>query len=195
MENNRTLLAENLDFAGCASQVTVLPCAISDVDGTVDFQVDDIASNSGSLDSVTHGAASPSRRQYGLPPITLQVPVSRLDTLIAMGQLPVPNVIKVDVEGAEALVVKGATRLLSEHSPRLVFELHGPEAARDTLQALWEINYRCFGYLNLNESSEYREVLPADLPAMTGKYSLRLMVAARTLEDVEQPIQDFDAAT
>ncbi len=191
MASNLFMLAENLELGGCASKVTIMPFAVGDEDGTVNFQVDDLTSNSGSLDSVMHGRASRSRSQYGLPPKAVQVPISRLDTLIATGQVPVPAVIKVDVEGAEALVVKGATRLLSEHAPRMAFELHGPAFARDTLQSLWDVSYRCFGYLNVNGNSAYREILPADLPHVAKQGSLRLLVAAKTAEELEQPIQDF----
>jgi FkbM family methyltransferase len=194
MQNNRTLLAENLRIAGCSSRVTVVPRAIGEEDGSVDFQVDDLTSNSGTLDSVAHGQASPSRRQYGLPPATVRVPVSRLDSLIANEGFPVPSVIKVDVEGAEAMVVRGAKQLLSRHGPRLTFELHGADAARDTLQALWSVGYRCFGYFDPEAANTYREILPADLPSITRQYSLRLLVAASTPEEIEQPIQDYVAA-
>lgn len=40
---------------------------------------------------------------------------------------PWPDFVKVDVEGAAASVFRGARRLLTEASPRIFIELHGPE--------------------------------------------------------------------
>jgi hypothetical protein len=51
-------------------------------------------------------------------------------------------VIKIDVESAEALVMRGATRLLREHRPLLLIELHGPQASRDTVSLLLANEYR-----------------------------------------------------
>lgn len=52
MENNRTILAENLKLGGCASRVEIIPFALGHEDGVSDFQVDDITSGSGTLDAV-----------------------------------------------------------------------------------------------------------------------------------------------
>jgi hypothetical protein len=49
--------------------------------------------------------------------------------------------IKVDIEGGEVLALPGMQRLLEEHNPVVLLELHGPESA----QAAWaclSINYR-----------------------------------------------------
>lgn len=46
-----------------------------------------------------------------------------LDWLLSI--YPPPDVLKIDVEGAEALVLKGATRLLSEVRPRILCEVNG----------------------------------------------------------------------
>ena len=54
----------------------------------------------------------------------LEVPVVALDDL----DLPLPDVIKVDVEGSELAVLEGARRLLADHAPLLVVELHATNA-------------------------------------------------------------------
>lgn len=59
---------------------------------------------------------------------TVSVPVVSLDDVIAAGA-PVPDVVRIDVEGAEIDVLRGATRLLAEHRPRIVCELHATNAA------------------------------------------------------------------
>ena len=55
-----------------------------------------------------------------------EVETMTLDGLIAEG-LPVPDLLKIDVEGAAAAVLRGAARLLDERSPRIYLDLHGPE--------------------------------------------------------------------
>jgi len=189
MENNRSLFAENLRIAGCTSTVSIIPCAVSNEDGTCDFQIDDLTSNSGTLDAVTHGAASQSRAQYGLPPATVRVRVARLDTLVETQELPKPDVIKLDVEGAEALALQGAKSLLSRHRPRLVIELHGADVARQVLQVLWSVGYRCFGYEN--DGKSYGEFTPADLNRITGLYTVHYLAASADPSDMIQPIENF----
>ena len=194
MEGNRSLLNENLTIAGCTPKVTVVPCAVGDQDGTTEFQVDTLTSNSGTLDAVTHGKPSQSHRQYGLPPATVSVTVSRLDTLVESNQLPRPDMIKLDVEGAEALALDGARHVLLQHKPRLVIELHGANFARNVLEILWSLNYHCFGYLDTNGASTYKKLSPADLEYITAPYSLHFVAASTNQADLEQPIQDFVAA-
>jgi FkbM family methyltransferase len=62
----------------------------------------------------------------GAPPDaagTIEVPVVVLDDLIERGELPVPDLVKVDVEGAEEAVVAGLRRTLEKHHPALVIEV------------------------------------------------------------------------
>jgi hypothetical protein len=45
-----------------------------------------------------------------------------------MGRLPPPRVLKIDVEGAEAGVLAGAARLVSEAKPVILCEVSGANA-------------------------------------------------------------------
>lgn len=195
MENNRLLLAENVKIAGCDSRVSIFQCAVGNEDGTVEFQIDDLTSNSGSLDAVTGGKASPSRAQYGLPPRTVRVKVARLDTLVEAESLPMPDVIKLDVEGAEAMALEGASSLLSSHGPRLAIELHGPEVARRVVEFLWSIGYHSFGPLIKDDASTYQEVIPEKLKVVTGKYSLHYLLASKNRDDLLPPLEEFKVAS
>jgi len=58
---------------------------------------------------------------------TIDVEVVTLDGLLDAGE-PAPGVIKLDVEGAEVEVLRGASRLLAEHRPALIVELHETNA-------------------------------------------------------------------
>ncbi len=191
MAENRQLFEENIALGGCSSQITVLPYAVGNVDGTLDFQVDDLTSNSGTLDVVTGGRASQSRAQYGLPPRTVKVPTFRLDTLVQTGQIPVPNVIKIDIEGAEALALEGAGELLSRRVCRIALELHGADVARKVLKVLWRYGYHCYGLLLRDGERKHKRIGEEDLEAITQKYSLYRLLASPDPDELEAPIEDY----
>jgi FkbM family methyltransferase len=66
-----------------------------------------------------------------------------LDSCIYGGeQLRPPDVVKMDVEGAELLVLRGATRALSEYHPSLFIEIHGVAQHRDCHEFLASKGYR-----------------------------------------------------
>ena len=48
----------------------------------------------------------------------------------------VPDVVKIDVEGAEADVLAGAGRILTERRPGLIVEVHSPEVEQECLEIL-----------------------------------------------------------
>ena len=110
-------LQRNIQLGDCVGRTQVVVTALADYDGNDAFQIDDMSSASGTLDVVSQGSAAQGRRQYGLPPKTETVTVARLDTLVESGAVPVPQVIKIDVEGAEALVLRGAAGTLQTAQP------------------------------------------------------------------------------
>jgi len=72
---------------------------------------------------------------------TLEVQVRSLDEMVESGELPVPQFIKIDVEGAELLVLSGAERLLRQHHPILILSTHGDDLDRACLKRLSELGY------------------------------------------------------
>ena len=55
---------------------------------------------------------------------------------LAGNQLPEPDFIKIDVEGAEEFVLKGALNLLRRKKPMLMIEVHSPEIGKRCLVLL-----------------------------------------------------------
>lgn len=182
---NRRFLAANLALGGVAGRVTILPMALADEDGIAEFQVDDIQTTSGTLSKVTAGGPSEGRGNLRLSPLTAQVLCRRLDTVVAEERLPPPDVIKIDVEGAEALLLRGADRTLRERGPRLVIELHGAAVAREVLALLHELGYACAGKVEPHlHPSGYGRIDPSMLPRVKGLYDVHFIAASRDPGDL-----------
>ena len=98
--------------------------------------------------------------------------------------------IKLDIEGAEAMALRGARELLEERKPRWVIELHSGPLGVEVLETLWQYGYRCFGYLQDGTPREYREITADDLPVIRNEYALRYLAASIDGEELEAPIQN-----
>ncbi|MBA2516632.1 MAG: FkbM family methyltransferase [Solirubrobacterales bacterium] len=117
--------------------VTVTTAALSDVAGTAQFTV-----------VVDAPALSGLKRREDLPAETrrtevIGVEVVRLDDVVPADASPA--FVKVDVEGAEVGVLRGAQQLLAKHRPVVVFE-HGSGGADlygETSGALWDLLDGC----------------------------------------------------
>lgn len=72
------------------------------------------------------------------------VPTIALDTLLNDGTVPVPNLIKIDVEGAEAQVLNGAREILRSKQTSLLLALHGIEQLNSCMALLAEFEYQVF---------------------------------------------------
>lgn len=187
---NYPRLVRNLEIGGCGNRAQALELAIGDEDGLADFQSDNTSALTGALDSVNHGTASRNRVQYHLPPQVEQVRVARLDTVIRERSLAPPDVVKLDIEGAEAMALRGARNLLEEGKPRWVIELHSGPLGAEVVEILWQYRYRCFGYLQSGTGREYREITAPDLPVIRDEYTLRYLAASVDREELVAPIQD-----
>ncbi|MDP3941146.1 MAG: FkbM family methyltransferase [bacterium] len=128
-------LALNSDIS---DSVHVLNVALGDKDGREHFYVD------------PKGMYAPSlRRTTRCLKETVEVDVRSLDSLITAGSIKHPDVIKVDVEGADGRVLAGMQKTLtSPHRPRHLFiELHPvylPQFGTSTgavLQQISDIGY------------------------------------------------------
>ena len=87
--------------------VLLLEAAVGDQDGHANF---------------TQGAGFMAGRLT--PSGELSVPLLSLDAWLEQGRLPAPDVLKIDVEGSELDVLRGADRLLREHGPAVLVDTH-----------------------------------------------------------------------
>lgn len=81
----------------------------------------------------------------------VEVPVKTLDSLfvdtLAGSEMPV-RLIKIDVEGYEHRVLKGARELLNCHHPDIVVEAKNDRVLKDIRQTLSPLGYRVLGRFN-----------------------------------------------
>ena len=113
--------------------------ALSDQNGEAAFLVDRASGAGGSLEAVsclenTHSLHSAYRMGE-----TIHCRTVTVDSLIAEG-IPSPDFIKIDVEGAEHLVLGGADSCLSQRHPAMIIET----VNADIIRRLKDAGYRVF---------------------------------------------------
>lgn len=141
---NATRAALNSNVAhNDITNLTVHDIALSDRRGTAEIRLFSSSGNNSLFDVETGKGVKFEGTQ--------NVPLDTLDRQVYEGGLPVPGLIKVDVEGAELFVIRGARRLLAEHRPILTAEFFGPHfetagySPRELLDELTELGYAICG--------------------------------------------------
>jgi FkbM family methyltransferase len=108
------------------SNVTVIACAACAVTGAAMLS---FGGESTQARLVATAAADPGAR-------TLRVSGVRLDEAASAFGVPEPDVVKIDVEGAECDVIRGMVEVMRRHRPIILAEMHGRNAEfADLLQA------------------------------------------------------------
>lgn len=117
---NAERLRENLALNGLAETVKVFRLALGEQPGTVELRLEDGAG--------TGNAVAFPPGESGRPD-----DVARLDTLDAVAareRIPACHLLKLDVEGYELAVLRGARHVLAEHRPLVLAELNAHWMAR-----------------------------------------------------------------
>ena len=126
--------------------VQVIAAAVAEEEGAADFDY-------GPHSSMGHlSARGP-----------LSVRTVSLDQAIASGAIPAPDYLKVDVEGAEAMVFRGATRVLAESRPTIFLATHGTEVHRECVDRLSSMGYQ-LAAIGCADADPCDEILATPVP-------------------------------
>lgn len=133
---NVDLLTRTVRRSGFGA-VDIVAQAVGEWGGEATFLLDDITGATGTIEP-GHVFIS---AQYGQVPKAVQVRVTTLDDEV-VGRA-VPDIIKIDVEGAEFAVMTGGRRMLAKHLSAIVYEASMRSFGR-TQAFLENLGYRLF---------------------------------------------------
>jgi FkbM family methyltransferase len=117
-------LRRHIELNG-VENATVIDSAVSDARGTAHFRA--------------HAEITMGRLADGGE---LSVDVVRLDDVYANGHAPLPDLIKIDVEGEELKVLRGATAILHHRRPTILLATHGSATHRACCRFLVQRGYK-----------------------------------------------------
>jgi FkbM family methyltransferase len=123
------------------TNVIVIPAAVDETEGAIQMSEGD----------------SPSEF-HADPNGNFKVPTIALDTWRKKTNSPVPQLVKIDVEGAEAAVLRGGAQTFSEHRPLIYLALHGESQRQECRDLLLKWGYNLNSLedeQNLDLSSEW----------------------------------------
>jgi FkbM family methyltransferase len=137
---NYALLNRNIALNGIGEQVTAYCAALSDVAGYSELHLSTLQIG-GSCHSL--GERVDFRHEPMVPAFTQGCIASRLDDLVAAGALPVPDHIKIDVDGFEPKVIHGAKQTLEDRKVKSLLIETNPNLSDHTamIDELREIGF------------------------------------------------------
>lgn len=143
-------LANNVAQNHFGARVTVLNMALGDSNATVSFH---------EAEQPTMGSLAVEGYQ-GQRGKIIQVQCRTLDSIVEELHLQ-PDFIKIDVEGFESAVLKGASRVLSEFRPRIVLEANPGDPCEDVTRILASNGYT-FQIITDYGPEPRPEIIPVD---------------------------------
>ena len=125
-----------------AQKIRVLPFAVGNKRENTTFLLSRVIDDGRSSTSQLRNAhcTLPQSKLYELGFFEQEVQVVRLDDFVAESGI-VPDIIKVDIEGAEHFFIEGAYETLSRYHPILFIELHSPFCAIKCATLLEQLGY------------------------------------------------------
>ena len=141
LPRNYKLLRKHLSI-NRINNVEVIEAAVSEKAGTICF------------DEGPHASMGKIADQGNL-----EVQIVGLDELFNEGKIPSPDYLKIDIEGAEFLALKGAKKLIAQKHPMIFLATHGKEVHHDCLKFMTENGYRLSSINKEKKLEETDEVL------------------------------------
>lgn len=123
-------------------KIHIIPLAVSNIEGQETFSLSNNVDGSQSSGSHLVKASKPLHQSiYDKFHFSdTLVEVSSMDILIKL--YPKPDLIKIDVEGAELFVLKGGIQLLTKFAPTLLMEIHNISIMHEMVNLLRDLNYQ-----------------------------------------------------
>jgi FkbM family methyltransferase len=131
-KENAETLARHADMNGLASHIRIVSSAAYSYTGNIALEPPAIGGSHGNALTRPEGSRTVN---------TVHVPCTTLDNFIQAN--PEPSLVKMDVEGAESEVLKGADRLFRICRPYLLCEIHDEQNASFAEIWLEERDYAC----------------------------------------------------
>ena len=152
--HNARLIHENLKI-NAVENARVYEVAIAARSGEAGFVVEtaNLGASSGGYLSDVAGRVMGLDRGGGLEQTVM---VSSLDAIVELEHLSPPSLVKVDVEGSEVEVVRGAVETIRRHGPKLLIEIHNVWNGMELYSLLAPLGYRP---RNLSPSANWPQVL------------------------------------
>jgi FkbM family methyltransferase len=122
-----------------AKRITLLHTALSDHNGTTTFLSTDDVEGGTSTGGFIDDAATLWERERYVEKVGFKaapVALATIDSLIKDGTIKPPHILKIDVEGAEQLVLAGARETLATHHPTIIIEFHSIYSAYSCMEQL-----------------------------------------------------------
>ncbi|WP_029006088.1 FkbM family methyltransferase [Azorhizobium doebereinerae] len=142
------LLAANRAL-NCFSNIAIVRKALSDTMGTAALHHNPLGDDPQAFSLIDDGSGAESE----------QVPLTTLDLLVAEQQVERVDCIKIDVEGAEGLVIGGGLETLRTWHPTVIFEMNCPtlfKAGGDPAAAWNTLASLGYAFFRLNDDGSLR---------------------------------------
>jgi FkbM family methyltransferase len=140
--NNFEALTENIKLNGSITNIHPQMIAISKEQAVMPFQISRYKNHPTTLGGYLSDITPPEDKSIYKDFKSINVDVESIDNLIYRKSYSVPDVIKIDIEGAELNALLGGKMLLgSEKRPILVIEIHTISMMFHVSQFLQQFNY------------------------------------------------------
>ncbi len=142
LERIDMIMSKNAELG---KRVTVINKAVSNKTGKTTFVLSDVVDDGSSCggfvaDADTAYEKDSYQKARGFHETTVET--TSIDDMIASKKYPVPDLLKVDIEGAEYLAIEGMKTLLTQHKPILLIEIHSTFNMLSVGESLRDFNYK-----------------------------------------------------